>query len=103
MPWNFSASVDFGGTGQASGTVWALCGRSTNNASVLVPHPTLRDMPNAFAEGNGLYAFDTGANLPDNIVASSYTRICIYQGTIGASATNLSQRRVGAVHVQRPG
>jgi hypothetical protein len=89
MPWNFSASIDLGGPGQADGTLWALCGRSTNNASVLIPHPTLRDMSGAFAEGNGLYAFDTGGNLPDNIASTAYTRISIYRGSIGPSAANL--------------
>jgi hypothetical protein len=95
MPWNFSASLSLGATAQASVTLWALCGRSTNTASALVPHPTLRDMPGAFAEGNGLYAFDTGNCLPDNIAAGPYTRISVYQGTIGAGATNLSNVELG--------
>ncbi len=99
MPWNFSASVDLGAPGRAAATLWALCGRSTNSASVLVPHPTLRDMSGAFAEGNGLYAFDTGNYLPDNIAGSSYRRLSIYQGTIGASATNLTSLELGQITV----
>ena len=69
MPWEFSTSVDLGGTGLAASTNFAICKRV---GGYLFVHPTIRDVAGAFAEGNGLYGFDTGEVIPDDVAPGWY-------------------------------